>query len=92
MRTIFCKKLQKEAEGLAFAPYPGPLGERIFNEISKEAWQDWQKTQTMLINEYRLNLMDAEARKFLEGEMQKFLFEGQDVRPDEYQAPESEDQ
>ena len=61
-RTIQCKHLNKEGEGLDFAPYPGELGKRIYNEISKEAWALWMKHQTMLVNENRLNLADARAR------------------------------
>ena len=60
-RTIQCTHLHKEGEGLDFAPYPGELGKRIYNEISKEAWQLWMKHQTMLVNENRLNLADARA-------------------------------
>lgn len=73
-RTVHCVKLGIEAEGLALAPFPGPLGQRIFNEISKPAWQQWLGHQTMLINEYRLNLLEPEARKLLETEMKRFLF------------------
>jgi Fe-S cluster biosynthesis and repair protein YggX len=76
-RTIHCVKLDKEAEGIAFAPYPGDLGQRIFDNISQEAWQMWLNHQTMLINERQLSLMDPEARKYLEGEMEKFLFGGE---------------
>ena len=74
MRMIYCQKLKKEAEGLDAPPYPGELGQRIFANISTEAWQLWISQQTMLINEYRLNLTEAEARKFLTQEMTKFLF------------------
>ncbi len=74
MSMIFCKKLQKEAEALDFQPMPGPLGEKILNEISKEAWQMWVGQQTILINEYRLVLTDPKARQFLREEMEKFLF------------------
>ena len=87
-RQIFCHKLQKEAEGLAFLPYPGALGQRIFNEISKEAWGLWQQHQTTLINEYRLNMLDAESRKFLAQEMEKFLFAEGSEKPSGYVAPE----
>ena len=73
-RTVQCAKLGKEADGLDFPPYPGELGQRIFNEISKEAWQMWLAHQTMLINEYRLNPLDPKARKFIEGEMEKYFF------------------
>jgi Fe-S cluster biosynthesis and repair protein YggX len=73
-RFVFCEKHQKEALGLDFAPYPGELGQRIYNHICKEAWQEWLKHQTMLINENRLNLLDPKTRPFLEEEMVKFLF------------------
>jgi Fe-S cluster biosynthesis and repair protein YggX len=73
-RTVHCVKLGTEAEGLALPPFPGPLGQRIFNEISKPAWQQWLGHQTMLINEYRLNLLEPEAKKLLETEMKRFLF------------------
>jgi Fe-S cluster biosynthesis and repair protein YggX len=73
-RTIFCHKLQKEAEGLAAPPFPGALGDTIYQTISKEAWNMWLLHQTMLINEYRLSLMDAQSRTFLKDEMNKFFF------------------
>lgn len=72
---IQCIKLGREAEGLEKPPYPGPLGQKIFEQVSKEAWNLWLGQQTMLINEYRLNLMDPKSREFLAQEMQKFLFE-----------------
>lgn len=78
-RTVFCEHLKKEAEGLDFQLYPGELGKRVFDSISKEAWGLWQSKQTMLINEKRLNMMDPEHRKFLEEQMQGFLFDGKDV-------------
>ena len=71
---IHCIKLGKEAEGLDRQPYPGDLGQRIFEHISKEAWQLWMQHQTMLINENRLSVIDPKAREFLEKEMEKFLF------------------
>lgn len=80
-RIIFCHKLQKEAPGLTRAPYPGPLGQRIFDSISMEAWQLWLKHQTLLINENRLNVLDPKSRSFLEIEMEKFLFEGTSDAP-----------
>ncbi|MFA5959195.1 MAG: oxidative damage protection protein [Tatlockia sp.] len=73
-RSVFCSKLNHEAEGLSKAPFPGPLGERIFNEVSQEAWRLWLAHQTMLINEYRLSLIDPKAREFLHEEMQRFFF------------------
>ncbi len=78
-KQILCIKLNQEAEGMDTAPFPGPLGERIFNHVSKQAWKMWLAHQTMLINEYRLSLMDAKAREFLKEEMQKYFFgEGSD--------------
>lgn len=73
-RMIFCEKLKQEEEALDFSPYPGPLGERILQHISKKAWQMWLNQQVILINEYRLNTLDPNARKFLREEMEKFLF------------------
>ncbi len=72
-RTIFCQKLNIEAEGLAVPPYPGEKGQWIYNNISKEAWEAWQKHQTMLINEKRLNLMEPDTRKYLTEQMDKFF-------------------
>ena len=83
-RTVFCTRLQKEAEGLDFQLYPGELGKRIFDNISKEAWGEWMKKQTMLINEHKLNMMDAEHRKQLETEMVNYLFEGKEVHIEGY--------
>jgi Fe-S cluster biosynthesis and repair protein YggX len=80
---VHCSKLHREAEGLDRQPYPGDLGKRIFENVSKPAWQDWLRQQTMLINEYRLSPMDPKARKFLEEQMEKFFFgEGSDLPPD----------
>jgi Fe-S cluster biosynthesis and repair protein YggX len=75
-RTVQCIKLQQEAEGLDFAPYPGELGKRIYENVSKEAWQAWIKHQTMLVNENRLNLADVRARKYLATQMENFFFGG----------------
>ena len=86
-RTIFCTYLQREAEGLDRVPYPGELGQRIYAGISKEAWQQWLRHQTMLMNEYRLTPIDPKARKFLVEEMEKFLFGGGSQRPDGYVEP-----
>ena len=73
-RMVNCVKLGKEAEGLDMLTYPGDLGQRIFDNISKEAWQSWVNHQTMLLNEYRLSPINPKDRKFLEEEMDKFLF------------------
>ena len=82
-RMVHCVKLDKEAEGLERPTYPGELGKRIFESVSKEAWQQWMKQQTMLINEYRLSPMDPKARKFLEEQMEKYFFgEGAETPPD----------
>ncbi len=83
-RTVKCIILGSEAEGLDYAPYPGDLGQRIYDNVSKEAWQRWLAHQTMLINEYRLTPIEPEARKFLETEMEKFFFGGGSERPKEY--------
>ncbi len=72
-RTIKCVMLGEGAEGLDYAPYPGELGQRIYDNVSKEAWQRWLGHQTMLINEYRLSPIEPEARKFLETEMEKYF-------------------
>jgi Fe-S cluster biosynthesis and repair protein YggX len=88
-RTIFCTYLQREAEGLDRVPYPGELGQRIYAGISKEAWQQWLRHQTMLMNEYRLTPIDPKARKFLVEEMEKFLFGGGAQKPEGYVPPEA---
>ncbi|ART82918.1 oxidative damage protection protein [Oceanisphaera profunda] len=86
-RTVFCQRLQKEAEGLDFQLYPGELGKRIYDNISKEAWVAWQQKQTMLINEKKLNMMNTEHRQLLEQEMVAYLFEGADVKVEGYTPP-----
>jgi Fe-S cluster biosynthesis and repair protein YggX len=86
-RTVHCVLLKKEAPGLDRVPYPGALGQRIFNEVSKEAWAGWVRHQTMLLNEYRLTPVDPKARKFLEGEMEKYLFGGGSEKPSDFKAP-----
>ena len=73
-RTVKCALLGEEAEGLDRPPYPGELGQRIYDNVSKTAWQRWLAHQTMLINEYRLTPIEPKARKFLEGEMENFFF------------------
>jgi len=80
-RVVQCAKLNKEGEGLDRVPYPGDLGQRVFDNISKEAWQLWLQQQTILINEYRLSLMEPKSREFLEEQMVKFLFEGGGATP-----------
>ena len=75
-RMVNCVKLGREAEGLDVPPLPGELGKRVFENVSKEGWQQWVKHQTMLINENRLNLMDARARKYLAEQMERYFFGG----------------
>ena len=83
-RMVQCVKLGREAEGLDFPPYPGELGKRIYANISQEAWSAWLAHQTMLINENRLSPLDPDARKFLEREMEKFLFGAGSEKPAGY--------
>ncbi|ADJ28933.1 oxidative damage protection protein [Nitrosococcus watsonii] len=87
-RTVYCVKLGQEAEGLDFPPYPGELGKRLYEQVSKEAWQMWMKHQTILINEYRLTPVDPKARQFLEQEMEKFFFGEGSAPPKEYTPSE----
>jgi Fe-S cluster biosynthesis and repair protein YggX len=87
-RMVKCVKLGKEGEGLTVLPYPGELGKRVFDNVSKEAWQMWLRHQTMLINEYRLSPVDPKARKFLEEEMEKFFFGAGSAKPAGYVPPE----
>lgn len=84
MRTVDCVLLGKEAEGLEYVPYPGELGRRIYENVSKEAWQRWLQHQTTLINEYRLTPIEPEARKFLEREMEKYFFGEGSAKPTGY--------
>ncbi|MFT4464021.1 MAG: oxidative damage protection protein [Sodalis sp. (in: enterobacteria)] len=86
-RTIYCTFLKREAEGQDYQIYPGELGKRIYDTISKEAWSQWQTKQTMLINEKKLSMMNVADRKVLEQEMINFLFEGQDVHIQGYTPP-----
>jgi Fe-S cluster biosynthesis and repair protein YggX len=86
---VHCVKLGREAEGLDRQPYPGELGKRVFDGVSKQAWQDWLRHQTMLINENRLSPMDPKARQFLEEQMEKFFFgDGAELPPD-YTPPKT---
>jgi Fe-S cluster biosynthesis and repair protein YggX len=86
-RTVQCVVLKREAPGLDRSPYPGELGKRIFENVSKEAWANWLKHQTMLINEYRLTPIEPKARKFLESEMEKFFFGVGSQAPEGFQPP-----
>ena len=86
-RTVKCVLLGQEAEGLDWAPYPGDLGQRIYDNVSKQAWGRWLEHQTMLINEYRLSPIEPDNRKFLETEMDKFFFGGGSSAPKEFVPP-----
>ena len=83
-RMVNCVKLGKEAEGLERQPYPGELGKRIFENVSKEAWQLWLRQQTILINEYRLTPVDPKHRAMLEKEMERFFFGDGGAKPEGY--------
>lgn len=84
-RLVDCVKMGEKLEGLDFPPFPGELGQKVFDSVSKEAWKQWLAQQTILINEYRLSSLDPKARSFLMEEMQKFLFDDQDIdMPDEF--------
>lgn len=87
-RNVQCVVLGREAPGLDYVPYPGELGKRIYENVSKEAWVRWVHHQTTLINEYRLTPIEPKARKFLEAEMEKFFFGGGSTKPDEFVEPE----
>jgi len=89
-RLVQCLLLKQELPGMAFQTYPGDLGKRIFENISKQAWQAWLAHQTMLINENRLSPMEPAHRKFLEDEMEKYFFGGGSEKPEGY-VPEDEE-
>ncbi len=84
---VKCIKLGREAEGLERLPYPGPLGQRIFENVSKVAWQEWLEHQKRLINEYQLKLADPKAREFLAKEMEKYFFGGGEMAQTHYIPP-----
>lgn len=87
-RTVECVVLGTTAEGLGFAPFPGEIGQRIYDTVSKPAWERWLAHQTMLINEYRLSPIEPKARAFLMEEMEKFLFGDGSAAPTEFVPPE----
>jgi Fe-S cluster biosynthesis and repair protein YggX len=86
---VHCKKLDKELPALTAPPYPGPKGQEIYETVSQQAWGEWQSQQTMLINEKQLNMMNADDRKYLQSEMDKFL-NNEDFDKAEGYVPESE--
>ena len=89
-RTVFCQRYQQELPGLESPPFPGSRGQEIFEQVSAQAWQEWQDLQTMLINEKHLNMMDKEARKYLNGQRDIYLSGGEVDRAEGY-VPEEED-
>ncbi len=86
-RMIHCLRLDKEAEAMTKAPFPGPEGQRSVDHISKDAWAEWLKLQTMLINEHRLTPFEPEHKKYLAKEREKFLFGGASEMPEGYRPP-----
>lgn len=85
-RTVFCIRQGIEAPGLPYAPWPGPLGRRVYEQIGEPAWKEWLAHQTLLINEHRLSPLDPAHRAFLEGEMEKFLFGAGAEKPAGYRS------
>jgi Fe-S cluster biosynthesis and repair protein YggX len=89
-RTVFCKKYQKELPGLPLPPYPGAKGQDLFDNVSAQAWQDWQKQQVMLINEKHLSMASAEDRRYLQEQMDRFFANESFDSASGYVAPDSE--
>jgi len=87
-RMVKCIKLGQTLEGLSRPPYPGDLGERIFEQVSKQAWNMWLQHQTMIINEYRMDMADPKAREMLAKEMEQFFFGEGSEKPAGFVAPE----
>lgn len=88
-RTVYCSRLKKDLPGLAEPPFPGPKGQEVYENVSEKAWLEWQHMQTMLINEKHLNLMDKEARKYINEQRAKFLA-GEEVDRIEGYTPSTE--
>ena len=86
-KMVNCVKLGTEAEGLDKPPYPGELGQRIFEHVSKQGWQQWMGQQTILINEHRINVVDPKGREFLEEQMQRFFFGDGGDTPEGFTPP-----
>lgn len=84
-REVFCVQLKQDAQGLNQPPFPGLLGEKIFKQVSKQAWKNWLSHQTMLINEYRLSLIEPKSREFLQQEMEKYFFGEGSTKPEGFQ-------
>ncbi len=87
-RTVFCRKYQQQMEGLEAPPYPGPRGQDVYDKVSRKAWGEWLALQTMLINEHRLNVREAETRTYLAEQMEKFFNNEATDRAEGYVPPE----
>ncbi|MBT4161948.1 MAG: oxidative damage protection protein [Gammaproteobacteria bacterium] len=72
-RTVHCRRLKQDLPGLESPPFPGPKGQEVYETTSAQAWEEWQSIQTMLINEKHLNMMDKDARKYLNEQRDKYL-------------------
>ena len=88
-RTVFCRKYQENLEGLEAPPQPGPMGQELYDTVSKKAWLEWQEQQTMLINERHLNMLDPDARKYLSVQMSRFLDNEETDHAQGYTPPEA---
>ena len=86
-RSVFCRKYRRQLPGLPAPPLPGPAGRDVYDNVSAQAWEEWQALQTMLINERRLSLIDPAARKFLQEQMGRFLANDAYERPAGYVPP-----
>jgi|TARA_Y100000310_G_scaffold311021_1_gene356883 Fe-S cluster biosynthesis and repair protein YggX len=85
---VFCTRLKKELPGLEAPPFPGPRGQEIYTNVSQQAWTAWQEQQTMLINEHQLNMMDKDARRYLNEQMDRYFAGEELTKADGYIPPE----
>lgn len=88
MREVYCQYLKKNAKGMDFVQYPGELGQKIYENISQEAWSLWIKKQTMLVNENKLSMLNTKDQEFLADAMERFLFKGEDIKVEGFVEPE----
>ena len=86
-RMVFCRRHRRELPGLDAPPLPGPSGQDIFENVSAQAWREWQQLQTMLINEHHLALVDRQARAYLSEQMRRFLAGEEHDQPSGYVPP-----
>ena len=85
--VVHCAKLNRELEALPRRPFPGPLGERIYNEVSRQGWEMWQEQSTILINHYGLNMADPRASDFLMEKMEEFTIGAGAQMPEDWTPP-----